>query len=35
VAEGRASAEVTHAHPDGVAGAVAVAVAAKPLEIRP
>lgn len=28
VAEARASAEVTHAHPDGVAGAVAVAVAA-------
>jgi ADP-ribosylglycohydrolase len=28
VSEARASAEVTHAHPDGVAGAVAVAVAA-------
>jgi ADP-ribosylglycohydrolase len=28
VAEARASAEVTHAHPDGVAGAIAVAVAA-------
>lgn len=29
-AEGRASAEVTHAHPEGVAGAVVVAVAAAP-----
>jgi ADP-ribosylglycohydrolase len=28
VAEARASAEVTHAHPDGMAGAIAVAVAA-------
>jgi ADP-ribosylglycohydrolase len=28
VAEAAASSEVTHAHPDGIAGAVAVAVAA-------